>query len=82
MSTSWRDVDAVMAFWYRNSAVGAWDDWMELTHELETLDSVGHLWTTADERAIHQEMWEDLQDQLSCTTDELRPQLRLAAANK
>ena len=79
---SWQDVDAVMAFWYRSSAVGAWDDWMELTYELETLESVGHLWTTADERAIHQEMWEDLQDQLSCTADELRPQLRLAAANK
>ena len=79
---AWQDIESLVIFWYRDSAVAAWDDCAELEQELETLASVEHLWKSSDEHAIHLEMHEDLMDMLSFTADELRPQLRLAAASR
>ena len=79
---AWQDIESLVIFWYRDSAVAAWDDCAELEHELDALASVEHLWTTPEERAINAEMHEDLIDMMSFTADELRPQLRLAAASR
>ena len=79
---AWQDIESLMIFWYRDSAAAAWDDCAELEQELEALASVEHMWKSSNERAIHLEMHDDLLDQLSFTADELRPQLRLAAASR
>ena len=79
---SWHDVESVMAFWYREGAARAWGDVAELKHELETLDSLEHLFVTSDERAIHLDMRRDLLDQWAYAGDELRAQLRLVAADR
>ena len=79
---SWQDVESVMDFWYREGAARAWGDVAELEQGLEDLATNTHIFETPEDRVIQGELRQDLQDQLTFAADELRAQLRLAAADR
>ena len=71
-----------MTDWYIEGDCDAWADWAELPNELEVLD-VHPLDTFGPEdRAILADVREDLNDQMWYVTEGLRPQLRLASADR
>jgi len=74
---TWVDVECLMAYWYREGDHNVWADWAELGQELEALDTFG-----PEDRAILADVREDLIDQMVCVAEELRPQLRLATADR
>ena len=79
---TWVDVECLMAYWYREGDHNAWAEWAELGQELEAL-AVHPLDTFGPEdRAILADVREDLIDQMVCVAEELRPQLRLATADR
>ena len=81
---SWQDIDFVMTAWLKESDAEAWSDWLELKADLDALADNVHLFESQGfaGRFIHREIWQDLQDQILYTADELRPHLRLAAADR
>ena len=79
---TWVDVECLMAYWYREGDHNVWADWAELGQELEAL-AVHPLDTFGPEdRAILADVREDLNDQMVYVAEELRPQLRLATADR
>ena len=75
----------MMAYWYREGDFNAWADLAEIQQDHEDLSATQqHMADTflPEERAILANMHEDLCDLLAYTADELRPQLRLAAADR
>ena len=92
---TWVDVECLMAYWYREGDHNVWADWAELGQELEALaDNVWADWAELrqelealdtfgpEDRAILAEVRKDLIDQMVCVAEELRPQLRLATADR
>ena len=54
----------------------------ELEQDLEALAANDHIFETTEDRYIRGEIWQDMRDQLAFAADALRPQLRLAAADR
>ena len=79
---SWADVEFLMAHWYKEGAGDAWADLAEMEQDAEAMTSVEHLFDTPEERAILADMRKDLDDRLASAAGELRPQLRLATADR
>ena len=82
---TWQDIEDVMANWYRECDFNAWADLVEIQQDQEDLSATQqHMADTflPEERSILADMHEDLCDLLAYTADELRPQLRLAAADR
>ena len=82
---TWQDIEDVMAYWYRE---GGRIDWMDLAEIRQDQEDLSATWqhVTARlhlsiERTILAEKQEDLDVLLAYIADELRPQLRLAAAD-
>jgi hypothetical protein len=84
--TTWQDIEDVMAYWFREGARIAWVDLVEIRKDHEDLcEMQRHVADMSftfrpEERAILAEMHTALNDMLALVAEELRPQLRLAAA--
>ena len=75
----------MMAYWYRECDFNAWADLVEIQQDREDLSATQQHMADSflpEERSILADMHEDLCDLLASTAAELRPQLRLAAADR
>ena len=81
---TWQDIEDLMAYWYRECDFNAWADLVEIQQDQEDLSATQQHRANASrpERAILADRHEELCDLLAYTADELRPQLRLAAADR
>ena len=82
---TWQDIEDVMAYWYREGDFNAWADLVEIQQDQGDLSAIRCCVADTflpEERAILADMHEELCDLLAYTADELRPQLRLAAADR
>ena len=73
-----QELEAIDTFGPEDRAILAdnvWADWAELGQELDAPDNFL-------DRAILADVRKDLIDQMVCVAEELRPQLRLAAADR
>ena len=86
--TPWQDIEDVMAFWLREGARNAWEDFDEIRKDQKDLCEIQkHVADRSftyrpEERAILAELHVDLNVMLALVAEELRPQLRLAAADR
>ena len=82
---TWQDIEDVMAYWYREGDFNAWADLAEIQQDQGDLSAIRCCVADTflpEERSILADMHEELCDLLAYTADELKPRLRLAAADR
>ena len=82
---NWQDIEYVMAHWYHEGDREAWADLAGIQKDQVALSATQqHMTNTfrGEDRAIMAELQDDVDDLMAYTADELRPQLRLGAADR